>query len=482
MGAFLVAFTLPNLFRRIFGEGALSEAFIPLFREQLSTNGRLRAYQFAYTVLSALTLVLLVAVSIGIVICAILDSYVPGIFAQLTLKLSKILLPYSIFVCTSAVLAGVLNSLGHFAAPAYSPVILNSAMIIALVYICPKLDHSEYDKLLGLAGAILVAGVLQVVILILVLNRFKFRFQFSIKLNSTRVKELCVMIVPGVFSASVSQVNVLVDRLFASWLGGFAVTSLYYSERLIYLPIGLFAVALASACLPEFSRAVAEDKSEEMVVAFFYSIRQILYLTLPFVVLLMMLAAPIVNLIYQRGSFDDLSAHGTVTAILFYAPGIPAFAAVKILRAGFFCRKDTATPAKIAGYCLILNVILNMILIVPLKHCGLALATTISSYVNVLLLSGALYRAIKPQAFPVVQLGFTVVRISISMVGTGLFIWYLKEALGYSGDQSLIVKLRQCLIPIGFGAIFYLVFSLMIGSQEPREMFRAFASKLKRKI
>ena len=482
LGAFLVAFTVPNLFRRVFGEGALSEAFVPLFTENLTKNGRQSAYQFAYSVLTVLTVILLIIIGIGVLACGIIDSYLPDTFAQLTLKLSKVLLPYAIFICTSAILAGILNSLNHFSTPAYSPIILNCAMIIALVFICPRLGPKEFNKLLGLAGAVLLAGGVQFLLLVLVLFRFDFFFQFSTKIKFSQIKELFTRVIPGVFSASITQLNVLVDRVFAGWLGGFAVTSLYYSERLIYLPIGIFAVALATACLPEFSRALAEDKAEDMVSAFFYSIRQILYLTLPFVVFIMMLAAPTVNLLFQRGNFNSLSADGTVSAILFYAPGIPAFAAVKILRAGFFSRKDTATPARIACYCLILNILLNTLLIIPLKHCGLALATTISSYVNLFLLSLSFYRTTKSEAFPIANLFAAVTRIAISMLMTGIIIWYVKDYLSYFSDDTILSKVTQCVIPIGIGGIFYLVSSIALGSKEPKEMYAVLISKQRGKF
>ena len=480
LGAFLVAFTVPNLFRRIFGEGALSEAFVPLFTRKLSKNGRASAFQLAYEVLSGLTLILLGVVAFGMVICGVLSQYVPNSFAQLTLKLSTLLLPYTVFICISAICTGMLNSLKHYSVPAASPLILNCLLVLALIYICPRLGPNESDQLSGLVGAVLLAGILQLLSLILVLFRYRFIFQFSTNFRSPQMKELVSLVVPGIFGASITQINVLFDRFFASWLGGFAVTSLYYSERLVYLPIGVFGVALATACLPEFTRALAEDRVNDMIVAFFYSLRQILYLTLPFVLFLMMLAPHLVSLLYQRGNFDEESARGTVAAIMFYAPGIPAFAAVKILRAAFFCRKDTLTPARVGGYCLILNVILNIILIVPLKHCGLALATTISSYANVVLLSIIFYRSLEPKTLlPLKDLLASVVRVTLAILSVAIVIGSMQGASSDYGKLPIDEKFLQCFIPMTLGAALYTVLSLAMGSKEPREMYAVLASKIR---
>ncbi len=481
LGAFFVAFTIPNLFRRILGEGALAEAFIPLFAEKSARDGRPAAMRFAANVVAIVGTVLVGITGIGIGVAVLAAGMVVDEFGRTTLRMVPWLLPYSIFICIAGILAAILNSARRFAVPALSSVILNLAFIIAVVAVCPNLGPGDVEQSRGLAGAVLVAGVIQVAMLIPQLQQIGLPMPRLPDFRSPDIGLLTRRTLPGVFGASVNQVNVLCDRLFAAWLGGYAVTSLYYSERLVYLPIGLFAVALATACLPEFSRAVSNKRTADLVDASFYAVRLILYLTTPCVLALMVLGGPIVEVLFRRGSFDGDSVRFTVSALLFYAPGIPAFAAAKILRSVFFSRGDMATPVKIAMLCMVLNVILNLLFILPLQHRGLALATTVSAYANCLILGIVLFRALRTEQLPIGDLARSVARIVAATAVSGVIMHACHGVLQPSVAAGLMRNMIAVAVPVAAGIIVYLVVSRVLGAREPGEFGSALGSAIRRR-
>jgi putative peptidoglycan lipid II flippase len=256
-------------------------------------------------------------------------------------------------------LTGVLNSFDKFAVPAFAPAVLNLVLIGATIYVCPRLGTSDLDHVTGLAWFVVAAGALEALVFAPVLWRLGYRFRFLPQLRAEPVRALFRLLVPGLIGAGVYQFAVLINRLMAGWLGADAVTSLYYSERLVYLPIGVFSVALTGACLPIMSRAFAQGRPGEMLEALFYSIRHTLFLSLPCVLGLVILGDRVVNLILRYGKFDDPSFVATMAALQCYALGIPAVAALKILRSGFFSRQDTRTPLKVSVTCLALNLALD---------------------------------------------------------------------------------------------------------------------------
>lgn len=479
LGGFFVAFTIPNLFRRILGEGALTESFIPLFTEKLTQGGKKKAFLFASNVLTVVSLVLVLIVILGIGLCEIGSRVLPGVFASQTITFVKYLLPYTYFICIVGILSGILNTFNQFALPALNPIVLNFCIIMGLLYSHSNLELSNPENMHTLIFVVLVAGVLQLLLLIPCLMKIDFFFQFIPNCKSPEIRELGTLLVPGIFGASVNQINVLMDRLFAGWLGGYAVTSLYYSERIVYLPIGIFAVALSTACLPSFSKSVIEGDTSKMAASLWYALRHVLYLTVPCVLLLFMLPLELVRLLYQWGNFDLESTQNTISALLFYAPGIPVFAAAKILRAGFYSRKDMKTPVRIALICLVLNIILNLILIIPLKHCGLALATTLSAYMNVILLAIGIFQFLPSSCIPMRELSLTALRLASGVTGAILTINLVGKVWIFA-EESILSRLYAFFIPSILGLLSYLLISVFLGSKEPHELYLAFSSKLRR--
>ncbi len=471
LGAFVLAFTIPNMFRRLFGEGALSEAFIPLFNEKLTKEGKAKAFLLLSQVLSVVTIVLAGICAVGIAVCVLCRQWLPDGLARLSADMLPILLPYLVFICLAGFLAGVLNSLGHFAVPAYAPLLLNVCMIAGTIWLCPHLGDSPEAQAKGLAWAVLVAGVLQFAAVIPVLLKFGYRFRFLPQFRSESVRELIRLLVPGMIGAGVYQVNLMCDRFLAGWLGAYAVTSLYYSERLIFLPIGVFAVALSAACLPVMSRAFAQDKPDEMVEALFYSLRHVLFLSLPCVVGLMLLGNRVINLIFRHGQFSDASFVATFGTLLFYAPGIPAFAALKIIRGGFYSRKDMKTPVKVSVFCMVLNLILNLILMQFLQQRGLALATSISAYLNGMILIVLLHRALKPRKSHMKKFLGAVARQALALLAAGLAMYFTQ--FEFNVRPRLVGLASELLVPAFSGMAAYFSVAFILRCPELGELLTA---------
>ena len=390
--AFIFAFTIPNLFRRLFGEGALNEAFVPYFNDKLEKQGLSKAFEVLNIILSVLLVSLSVISIIAVGICFVLQIIFPD---KLTFSLLPILIPYMIFVCGAGFLSGVLNSFEHFALPSYSALILN-VLLIAGAFIAPNLTENTTNQVQILSAMVILAGVIQLFLNFPVLAKHGYQFKFKVAFNSLYVKELKVLLIPGLIGAGVYQLSVLTDRVIAYFfLGDAALSSLYYSERLVYLPIGIFAVALGAASLPMMSRAFSAGKEKDMEKALFYSLRHSIFLSMPCVIVFIFAGDLLIKLIFSGGAFDDESFKITYAVLLFYLPGIPAFASMKILRTGFFSRKDMKTPLKISAFCFLVNLILNICLIIPLQEKGLALATVLSSFLNCFLLFYILNKELK---------------------------------------------------------------------------------------
>ncbi len=478
LGAFFIAFTIPNLFRRILGEGALSDAFVPTFSGKLAKDGKVEAYKLASNVITIVGLILLSIVGIGIGLCVLVRPLFPDPFVQLTFFVIPFLLPYTFFICLTGLIAGILHSLNHFTVPSLNPIILNVAFIVTILFVCPKLGLDEHDQLPGLAAAVTAAGFLQLTITYSMLAKLGFKFTFLPGFRSKDISDLIRLVVPGIFGASINQINVLFDRLFAGYLGGYAVTSLYYSERIVYLPIGVFGVALATSSLPVFSKAVSEKNFERLIDILTYSVRHIMYLTIPCVCIFILLSEPLIALLFQRGSFDSESCKNTLAALVFYAPGIPAFAAVKILRNGFYCQKNTITPVKIGCLCLCLNLVLNVLLIIPMKHAGLALATTISAFINVILLAVLLSRRFRSYKIPYREMGLSIVKILFCTLGSCFVIWITMKNVIINPNDQIMGKMRNFFIPAIAGSCTYFFMSLLLKSKEPLEMVSNLSRRL----
>jgi putative peptidoglycan lipid II flippase len=390
--AFFVAFRIPNLLRRLFAEGTLTIAFIPVFTEYLYRRGRDEAFDLARSAWWLLTIILLAVTVLGVLLSPIIVWVLaPGFTAapakfDLTVLLARIMFPYIFFIGLVALAMGILNSLGQFAAPALAPVLLNVAMIGSLLAISPHLEKPS----VGLAIGVIIGGAIQLGLQVPFMLQKGFHLLVRSPLYHNAVKRIARLMTPAVLGAAVYQINVFVGTLLASLLPEGSVSYLYYADRLVQFPLGVFAIALATAVLPSLSRQAAAGDLEGLRASFSHGLRLVFFITIPAMTGLIMLKAPIVRLLFERGAFDPITTQRTAEALLYYACGLWAFSGARIVIATFYSLQDTKTPVKIGVICLLVNIALSVILMGPLQHGGLALATSLASAVNLLLLILAL--------------------------------------------------------------------------------------------
>ncbi|MBW1708510.1 MAG: murein biosynthesis integral membrane protein MurJ [Deltaproteobacteria bacterium] len=387
--AFFVAFRIPNLLRRLVAEGALTVSFIPIFTDYLTNRTREEAFALARTTLTLLSLVLVALSILGILFAPwIVRIFAPGFTAipdkfALTVLLTRILFPYIFFIGLVALAMGLLNALGRFAAPALAPVLLNVGMIASVLLLKDYFD----PPILALAVGVLIGGLLQVLLQIPYLTREGSLLGFSFDFKHPGLRRIGLLMLPAAFGAAVYQFSVFISTLLASFLPQGSVSALYYADRLVQFPLGVFAIALGSAVLPSLSRQAAADDIKGLIDTLSYALRLVFFISLPAMVGLIVLAEPIIQLLFQRGHFDAAATHNTGTALVAYAVGLWAFSGVQILTRVFYSLKDTKTPVKIAIISLLFNIGLAILLMKPLKHVGLALATSCSSMLNLTILA-----------------------------------------------------------------------------------------------
>ena len=386
--AFFVAFRIPNLLRRLFAEGSLTISFIPVFTEYLSRNGRKEAFRLARSTFLLLSIVLAAVTVVGILISPLIVRVIaPGFFSSpekfhLTVLLTQIVFPYIFFIGLVALCMGILNALGHFAAPALAPVLLNLAMISAVLLLSPHQDRPA----VGLAIGVVAGGLLQLGLQIPFLIRRGFRLGVRGPLYHPAIRRIALLMTPAVFGAAVYQINIFVGTLLASLLPEGSVSYLYYADRLVQLPLGVFGIALATAVLPSLSRQAVANDMEGLRSSFGYALKLVFFITIPAMTGLIVLKEPIVRLLFQRGAFDMATTHFTAEALLYYAVGLWAFSGVRIVVSTFYALQDTKTPVKIAVISLLANIVLSILLMGPMRHGGLALATSLAAAVNLILL------------------------------------------------------------------------------------------------
>ena len=393
--AFIAAFRIPNLLRRLFAEGSLSIAFVPVFTDCLNADGKEEAFDMARSAMRLLSVLLTGITLAGIffspqIVHAIAYGFTdnPEQY-ELTVLLTRIMFPYVICICLVALSMGILNALGHFAAPALAPVFLNLAMI-AFVCTASFFSSKSEDRIVALAVGVVAGGVLQLALQVPFLIQKGFRFWQKAPFFHPGLKKIGQMLLPAVFGAGVYQVNMLVSTFLASLLPEGSISTLYYADRLVQFPLGIFAISIATAILPSLSRQAAADDIDGLKDTFSFGLKLVFYIMLPSMAGLIILREPIISLLFQRGAFDTEAVHMTATALLFYSAGLWAFAAVRIVIPVFYAFKDTKTPVRMAMISIVANIFFSVILMGPMAHGGLALATSLSSIVNLGLLFWAL--------------------------------------------------------------------------------------------
>jgi putative peptidoglycan lipid II flippase len=386
--AFFVAFRIPNLLRRLVGEGALTASFIPVYTEYLARRTPEEGREFLRASLSVLAVFLLVLAGLGILFAPWIVKGMAHGFSQdpdkfgLTVLLTRLMFPYIFFIGLVAWAMGVLNSRKHFLAPALAPVLLNLSIIACVLALYGVLG----EPVLALALGVLLGGVTQLVFQWPFLRRRGVSLGFRFAPSHPGVKRIAALMAPSVLGLAVTQLNVLISTFLASYLPEGSVSYLYYADRLLEFPMGIFAIAVATAVLPVLSEQAAQSDWERMRETLSFALRLVFFVTLPAMVGLIVLRQPILNLLFQRGAFTALSTEMTAQALLYYALGLAGFAGVRIVVPAFYSLQDTRTPVKVAIVALIANAALGALLMHPLKHGGLALATSLAAGLNFSLL------------------------------------------------------------------------------------------------
>ena len=391
--AFFVAFRIPNFLRRIFAEGAFSQAFVPVFAELTERNTQ-HARQFVQASSGCLALATLLLSVLGMVfaewlVLLLAPGYQadPAKFAN-TSEALRIMFPYLFCISLMAMSAGILNTLNRFALPAATPILLNVCLIVAMWGLVPVLDNAAK----ALAVGVMVAGLLQLLIQFPALKRHGFLLLPSFDWRNHHVMRVAKLMLPAIFSVSVAQVNLVVNTVLASFLVTGSISWLYYSDRLMEFPVGVFGIALATVVLPSLSKEHAAGSAEHFAKMLDWAIRWVVLIAAPAAVALFILATPLLATMFNYNQFSVDDVEQSALALRAFALGVVGFILVKVLAPGFFARQDTTTPMRIAIVSMLVNVLFSLILVGSLKHTGLALAISIAAWVNAGLLALVLWR------------------------------------------------------------------------------------------
>lgn len=460
--AFFVAFKIPNFFRRLFAEGAFSQAFIPVLAEYKEKDSS-EVRTLLGSVAGVLGLVLFVFTLLAVLGAPWVTAlFAPGFLDEpekysLASAMLQITFPYLFLISLTAFAGAVLNSYNNFAIPAFTPVLLNLTLISAAVFMAPLFTQ----PVIALAWGVFIAGVVQ----------FFFQLPFLLKLGllprprfdfrHEGVRRIGKLMVPAMFGVSVSQINLLLDTILASLLQTGSVSWLYYSDRLVELPLGVFGIAIATVILPSLSAKKASGSEQAFSDTIDWALRMVLLIGLPAALALIVLAEPLITVLFHYGALLDNDVLQAAKSLRAYASGLLAFMLVKILAPGFFARQDMKTPVKIGIYAMIANMVFNLILIWPLQHAGLALATALSSWCNALCLlwllkKGGIY-------MPGPGWGVFWLKLVFACLAMVSLVLWLNEATQIWFEWGMFQRIQHLALMVGAGIAVYFVSLLVLG-------------------
>ena len=463
--AFFVAFRIPNMQRRLLAEGAVSAAFIPVFSEYSNNRGEKAAWTLAANLLNILLIVLTVAtVMIAVFAPAVITFFAPGFIDDpekfdLTVSLTRFMAPYLMFIGVSAFCMGVLNAYNKFALSAAAPALLNISMITGGLVIAPNLDQPVY----GIAIGVLIGGALQFAVQLPATFRLGLKLKKSVSWRHPGVRKIGRLMVPAILGLAVYEINLMVDTLLASLLPDGSISYLYYANRVVQLPLGVFGVALSIAILPMLSEQAARKQITELRSTISFGIRLILFITIPATAGLILLRTSIINTLFERGEFLPAATQGTAVALLYYSIGLCAFAGAKVIVSAFYSLQDTKTPMKVGIFSMLLNIVLNLILMGPLQHGGLALATSIAAIVNVFILLYFLKK--KLGRIGGKKIIASVGKLCVASLAMSIVIYYCNE-FWFDPSGPFFIKSLQLLSCIAMGVMTFGLASRFMNNEE----------------
>jgi putative peptidoglycan lipid II flippase len=480
--AYYVAFRIPNLLRRLLAEGSLTVSFIPVFTEYLEKKGKEEAKRVSDVTFTLLFMVLILVSLVGVLfspfIVKLFASGFKGEIFGLAVDLNRIMFPYIFFASLTALSMGILNSLKHFFAPAFSQVTFN-VVSIAIIFL---LHQTLSIPIFSLAVGVIIGGLIQFAFQIPFLKSRGFLYSFRRNLRHPAVKRIAFLMAPQLFGVAVYNLNILVSTQYASHLPEGTVSYLYYSERLIEFPLGIIAVSIATVLLPSLSSQASKGEVERFRENYSFALRLMLFVMVPALSGLIALRVPICNLLYQRGEFDYEATIRTSQALFGYAVGLWAVGGVRITAPIFYAIQDTKTPVIIAFFAFIMNVAFGYILgfTLGLKHTGLALASSISSTFNFALLFFNINKRIRK-----IEIKKTLVyflKIGIASLFMGALAWKLSSFANWTGSEFSIEKIFILLLSIVASAALYFGLTKLLDIEEADFLLNMIKRKHKKEL
>ncbi|MCK5286870.1 MAG: murein biosynthesis integral membrane protein MurJ, partial [Thermodesulfovibrionia bacterium] len=450
----------------LFAEGSVSAGYVPVFTEYLTKEGREGAEKLAGAVFAFLVSVLIIVCLLGILFAPYIVSIIAPNFAAneykmtLTIKLIRIMFPFLLFISLAALAMGTLNSLRSFFIPAVAPAFFNLGIIGSALFIAPKFSV----PILAVSLGVTLGGALQYGIQAVALHKQGFHIKPIFSFSHPGLKKIFLLVLPVVIATGATQINVLINNIFVTYMAEGSATYLYYALRLVLFPIGIFGIAMAMAVLPSMSEHAAKGNLKELRETFSFSIRLVFFMSIPAMAGLIALSEPIINVLFQRGEFTYEATKGTVYALLFYSSGLWAFVGLRVVRAVFYSLQDTKTPLKTAVLSVLINIILSFILKGPLQHGGLAFAFAIATAVNfvvlLILLRARLGRIDGKNIFR------SFMKISIASAVTGFIGWFIIRGDLWMESGIIIKKAGALTGVIVFCIIIYFFIMYVMKSEE----------------
>ncbi len=386
--AFFVAFKIPNFFRRLFAEGAFAHAFVPVLADYKEQGSKVALKLLVDRTAGALTLILMLISVVGMLVAPLLILLMAPGFAwqgtqhELAVLMLKITFPYLLFIGLVAFAGGILNAHGKFAIPALTPAFLNISMIGAAVWLAPFMD----EPVVALAWGVFAGGVVQLLFQIPALIALRMMPRCRLRLNDPGVKKIIGLMLPAIFSVSVTQINLLLDTLIASFLAVGSVSWLYYSDRLVEFPLGILGLTLGAVILPKLAKFHASEDPVAFSNILDWSLRLVLLVCMPATIGLVLLAEPMLSTLFQYNEFSLRDVHYAAMSLRAYSIGLLGYVLIKVLVPGFSARQDMKTPVRYGFYAMVVSLLLNIVLVFPFAHAGLALATSLGAFFNATLL------------------------------------------------------------------------------------------------
>jgi putative peptidoglycan lipid II flippase len=492
--AFFAAFRLPNMFRRIFGEGAFNAAFVPLFGRQLEERGHDEAENFANETISLMGIVL----GIGTLIAIPLMRWIMAVFVfgflktpelefswewfwemvryphgtekfELAVTFGRITVSYLLCMAMAAHLSGVLNTLKIFAMPAFAPVLLNIIFLIGLGVVIPLVGASGYV----LAWCVCIAGFVQFFALLITCRAKGMRMRYQRPTASPLMKRLLILMVPGIISAGVQQVNLFVGTQIASLQDG-AVAYIYYADRVNQLPLGMIGIAFGVVLLPDITQKLRSKQMDAAKVSLVRGVEYAALITLPAAVAMVVIPLPIISVLFERGPFDAGSARQTANALMAFALGMPAYVLVRVLQPGYFARENTKSPMLMAMITVAVNIAFSLMLFPVLRHVGIALATSVAGWVNVCLLARGLHADRFVMLPHESKVRLAKILLASALMGVG--VWGLYSAIESWFAAGTGTRIAGLALIVGGGIGLYGILVLALRAVTPGEFRRAFRS------